>query len=629
VQVTNSTVEILLIDNNQVDSTLIDRLLSNVKGIKTVFRLTKIKEINEVLEFIQQKPPELIFYIFNPQEDSNSSISLKLHKLNSQDIPLILISTVVEYDITSLPLEVDDYLLWSDLSSKLLQKTILFALKRYQSRKKIALISHENIELSSQLLTTKNLFQTIVDNTSSLIWICDQGGNSTFFNQAWRRVLGKKIETRLNTNWMVNIHPQDLVKCQLVFNQALAKNQGFNISYRLKCFDSHYRWISNYAVPQFTVSGKFEGLVGYCFDITAHKTTEQKLIKRADSDRILAQITQKIHASLDLDQILQTTVAEVNQFLQAEKIQINRVDQGGKLTLLFESRLNNPPLRCDIGQPQRFPVVLFQNNLVQLSAGQIVTQQHVTQQQLDSPVIEKNHCSILLIPILSEQKLWGILCLEQCSLPREWKAEEIKLLERVAMELSVAIKQAKLYQQLEQANRELEQLSIVDDLTKIANRRKFDRYITAEWTRLAREQHPLSLILCDIDYFKLYNDTYGHQAGDRCLQAVAEAICQVIKRPADLVARYGGEEFVLVLPNTPLEGAKYLAQQVRLQIESLKLPHINSPIDLYVTLSLGVSCCIPEPNSSFQPLIATADKGLYQAKEMGRNRVVEYGIKPE
>ena len=235
----------------------------------------------------------------------------------------------------------------------------------------------------------------------------------------------------------------------------------------------------------------------------------------------------------------------------------------------------------------------------------------------------------MLIPIISEQQLWGLLCLEQCSVTREWTTEEIKLLERVTMELSVAIKQAQLYQQLEEVNAELAKLSMVDDLTKIANRRKFDQYVTSEWSRLAREQNPLSIILCDIDYFKLYNDTYGHQAGDRCLQVVAQAISQVVKRPADLVARYGGEEFVLVLPNTSVEGAKYLAQRVRQGVEALKLPHINSPIDLYITLSLGVSCCIPQPNSEVATLIAAADQGLYQAKATGRNRVVEYEIKPE
>ena len=108
----------------------------------------------------------------------------------------------------------------------------------------------------------------------------------------------------------------------------------------------------------------------------------------------------------------------------------------------------------------------------------------------------------------------------------------------------------------------------------MANRRQFDRYLALEWKRGAREKQPLSLILCDIDYFKLYNDTYGHQAGDRCLMEVAQTIAKVIKRPADLVARYGGEEFAVILPNTNLSGAKYIAQQIRARVEALKIAHI-------------------------------------------------------
>ena len=621
-QTIDSTLDILLLGNDQADSTLFNRLLNDVQS--QTFRLSKVQDPNNISEFIQQHHPDLIFYIFNPHEENNLSTLLKVQETNTRDIPLILISTIVDFEFRSLSVEVDDYLIWSEMSTALLDKTICLALKRYRNKCEAELMRQENLELKSQLLTNKNLFQTIINNTSTLVWMCDESGNSTFFNQAWSRLLGQKIEPRLHNNWMLNIHPQDLAKCQRKFKQALAKTEGFTMRYRLKRFDNQYLWISNDAVPQFTLNGEFKGLVGYGFDITAHKKIRQKLIQRATSDRLLAQITQKIHACLDLDQILPTTVEEVNQFLQADKIQINRVDQGNNLTLLFESSLNEEHPRCDLTQFPRFLVKLFQNNLAQLSAGQIVRQKCV-----DSSTINDKACSILLIPIICEQQLWGLLCIEKCFMSRERTTEEIKLLERLAMVLSVAIKQAKLYQQLESANRELEQLSLVDELTKIANRRKFDQYIAAEWTRLAREHNPLSLILCDIDYFKLYNDTYGHQAGDGCLQKVAQAIRKVIKRPADLVARYGGEEFVLVLPNTPIEGAKYLAQQVRLQIEALKIPHINSCVDLYVTLSLGISCYVPNSNFGFETLVAEADTALYQAKAMGRNRAVEFDNKPE
>lgn len=175
---------------------------------------------------------------------------------------------------------------------------------------------------------------------------------------------------------------------------------------------------------------------------------------------------------------------------------------------------------------------------------------------------------------------------------------------------------------LKEKNQELERLSNLDGLTKIANRRRFDECLKQEWKRLAREKKPLSLILCDIDFFKLYNDHYGHQAGDDCLIEVAGAIEESLKRPADLAARYGGEEFGIVLPNTLAKGAMFLADLVRNRVRDLKIVHAKSKTDTYVTLSIGVSEVIPNINNTPEELLLRADKALYKAKDMGRNQVV-------
>jgi diguanylate cyclase (GGDEF)-like protein/PAS domain S-box-containing protein len=620
VQAINSTVEILLIDNHQASSVLIERHLAQIRS-DLMLRLTKIRDLDAVSNLIHSKSPDIIFFVFNPANTSDLISLSRIKKANLQDLPIILFAPEINTDLASLPVNLDNYLILSEISPRLLERSIFFALKRFAQTREANFLKQENLELSSQLIKTKDLFQTIIDNTSTLVWMCDALGNTTFFNQAWSRVLGQENGTKLNSNWMLNIHPQDLADCQLQFNQALTEARGFTISYRLEISQDKCIWISNHAVPQFSLEGKFTGLVGYCFDITSLKKTEQKLIQRAASDRLLTQITQKIHAFLELEQILQITVDEVKQFLRAEKIQINRVEETGKLTLLVESRLVDSPLSCDISEPKQVPAELFRHHLPQLSSGKTISQDFV-----ESVSHLPGVCSTLLIPIMGEATLWGLICIENCSLARRWNIEEIDLLERVALELSVGIKQAQLYQQLEEANRELQQLSVMDGLTRISNRRKFDQYIATEWIRLSREQGPLSLILCDIDHFKLYNDTYGHPAGDRCLIEVAQAISKVIKRPTDLVARYGGEEFVLVLPQTPLAGAIHLAQQIRLQVQALKIPHLSSSVDLYVTISLGVSCCIPHPSFDFEVLIAAADQGLYQAKERGRNQAVECAI---
>ncbi|BDM81636.1 sensor domain-containing diguanylate cyclase [Acaryochloris marina] len=175
---------------------------------------------------------------------------------------------------------------------------------------------------------------------------------------------------------------------------------------------------------------------------------------------------------------------------------------------------------------------------------------------------------------------------------------------------------------LKQLNQQLQQLSRIDGLTSIHNRRSFDESLDKEWRRLRREQQPLSIILCDVDHFKQYNDTYGHQAGDTCLQEVALAIDKSVKRPADMVARYGGEEFVVLLPNTPLPGATHIAEMIRTAIEVLRIPHKTSSASDQVTLSLGVATVIPNTQQTYTELLEAADAALYRAKQQGRNRVI-------
>lgn len=175
---------------------------------------------------------------------------------------------------------------------------------------------------------------------------------------------------------------------------------------------------------------------------------------------------------------------------------------------------------------------------------------------------------------------------------------------------------------LQTANRQLQRLATLDGLTQLANRRRFDEYLDQVWRIGVREQQPLSLLLCDVDFFKLYNDSKGHQTGDECLQQVARSLKCAVKRPADLVARYGGEEFAVILPNTHGEGALQVAEGIRSSVRNLAIVHPQSPISEYVTLSVGVSCTVPNQDSSWAALLATADSALYQAKGSGRDRSV-------
>ncbi|WP_297078560.1 diguanylate cyclase [Thermoleptolyngbya sp. M55_K2018_002] len=175
---------------------------------------------------------------------------------------------------------------------------------------------------------------------------------------------------------------------------------------------------------------------------------------------------------------------------------------------------------------------------------------------------------------------------------------------------------------LQAANLELKRLANSDGLTQVANRRRFDEYLSQEWQHMLREQQPLSLILCDVDCFKAYNDVYGHQEGDQCLRQVAQVIDAAVKRAVDLVARYGGEEFAMILPNTASEGAQQVAQEIQASIKALALPHAASSAAPIVTLSQGIATLIPQLDEEPDQLIAAADQALYRAKQSGRDRIV-------
>jgi len=158
----------------------------------------------------------------------------------------------------------------------------------------------------------------------------------------------------------------------------------------------------------------------------------------------------------------------------------------------------------------------------------------------------------------------------------------------------------------------------------VFNRRYFDEKLPTEWKRLQRIPSPLSVIMCDVDCFKSYNDTYGHQAGDECLRMIADAISDTLKRPADCVARYGGEEFVIILPYTPAKGAAKVAEAIRNKIKELNIPHSNSLVSSVVTVSMGVAGAIPTREENPILLIEAADQALYLAKSQGRDRVQIY-----
>lgn len=356
----------------------------------------------------------------------------------------------------------------------------------------------------------------------------------------------------------------------------------------------------------------------------------------------------RIRNSIDLEAILTTTAKEIQAFLNTEQVLIYRCESGqSEATTVVAQSLD--------AESKIIAVEQFISAVNLSSLHSILTESTSVKAVSDTTIAGVSELEIkapdqirsyLILPIWlsksvdnsyddltcpmvkqvfthnQDEGLWGMLIAYNSNKIRKWQEWEINFLQRLTTQVTVAIQQSQLCCQLQTANQKLQQLAILDGLTGIANRRYFDLVLNNEWQRLAREKQPLSLILCDLDYFKSYNDTYGHQQGDRCLQDIARILHDCIQRPADLAARYGGEEFAIILPNTDLSGALYIAQKIVQQLAQAQIPHQKSLVSSYVTFSIGIATKTPDGHQAATTLIALADSFLYQAKKAGRNQII-------
>jgi diguanylate cyclase (GGDEF)-like protein len=256
----------------------------------------------------------------------------------------------------------------------------------------------------------------------------------------------------------------------------------------------------------------------------------------------------------------------------------------------------------------------------------------------DAYIYSQQPKSLLCIPIINQGKMIAILYLENNLSQDAFTAKRLELLKLLSSQAAISLENAQFYASLEEkvsertialqrANKELERLASLDGLTRVANRRRFDEYLQQQWQRLAQQQKPLSLILCDVDYFKRYNDTYGHIAGDEGLRRVAEVLSESVDNPDYLVARYGGEEFAIILPDTTAEQSAAVAEIIQAKMRSLKLEHATSEAGKYLSLSFGVASMVPLAQDQNNPtvLVNLADFALYEAKEQGRDRIHKIG----
>lgn len=616
------TIKVLLIEDNRDDFILINDLLSKVESLKILLDWENTYEAG--LAAITKNEHDACLLDYRLGEKNGLELLKTAIELDCQT-PIILLTSQGEreLDIAAMNIGATDYLKKSEIKESSLERVIRYAVEGNKTRKAVK-------ESQAKLQETQKIAH--LGN-----WEYDLTTKKITWSDEVFRIFGlnpnQPEPTYLQFLKMLAPESRELLKQNLAL--ILEKQEGCEWECKIIRADGTFRYIYTQATVVVDLNRKAIGTFGTMLDITERKEAELAVEEVRQKEYLLGLILERIHQSLNLEEILKTTVDCVRDFLQCDRVVIYRLLADGSGIVENESVAEG----CSsiLGEIIADPCFPNKDIIERYKQGYISIIENV-----EKPEIQQCHADLLrqfqvkanmVLPILISQEgdkqlsditVWGLIIAHQCTKNRQWRVSETDLLRRLATQTAIAIKQAQLYHRLEQLNQELETIAYIDSLTGVFNRRHFDQKLQEEWKRLARDRASISIIMVDVDYFKPYNDTYGHQQGDQCLQEVARAISATAKRPGDFVARYGGEEFVVVLPNTGIEGALKVAENIRIEIEALEIPHQASAVSNWVTSSLGVANSKCSEKSNPEILLQAADIALYNAKTAGRNRVEVY-----
>lgn len=414
-------------------------------------------------------------------------------------------------------------------------------------------------------------------------------------NISWEKIFGYTAEELLNTNIIDYAHSDDHDATAFVFSELLHANHRLTFSNRFRSKDGTYRYID----WELNRHGNYAYVAGTDITHTKLSVAGLKAVKKHlennhshCENKDLCPTRQKILV-VD-DSPLNTKIMETALIEDYEVL----ISHNGKEALSI-CNSNDPP-----------DLILLDVIMPEIDGYEICRRLNRSEKTKDIPVI--------FLTSLTESKdiEFGLTlgAIDYITKPFSVPIIKAKIKNHLAL---------KYYQDTLKINTD------VDQLTQIANRRRFDDTMTKEIKKAKRTGTILSVLLLDIDHFKFYNDTYGHLEGDACLKKVATTLATTLKRPKDLAARWGGEEFTCLLPNTNTEGAQNVAEALRKAIQNLNIPHESSPVNDVVTVSIGVVSSNPIDENSFDNLLKRADEALYQAKETGRNRIVGWHEKIE
>ena len=436
-----------------------------------------------------------------------------------------------------------------------------------------------------KLKASDDLWELALKASNDGIWDFNLATHEKFLSERCLEINGYEFsEIETIEQWLNLIHPEDRDIVTTAFQKHLNQEiPQYVAEYRFLCKNGDYKWLLDRGQAVRDESGKPLRVVGSTSDISDRKRVEAELRQSQSIFQSFFDNAPGIIIIKDLEGRYLLVNQEYVYLLQIPESEIL-----GKTDFEF--------------LPQEVAKNIRSQELQAIFEGIAVSfeQSLLFREQLRTFLITK-------FPILDEHdKPYAVAVIR------------LDISDRKQSEIALAEVEA----ELRQANLELQKLVNLDGLTKIANRRCFDQRIVDEWQRLHREQQPLSLLMFDVDYFKRYNDHYGHQLGDECLIKIAQTVEHLINRPADLLARYGGEEFIVILPNTNLVGALLVANHIGEAIKDLQIPHQDSDVSDFVTVSIGIVSDIPRTERSPHVLINQADQALYYAKQQGRNRAV-------
>ena len=473
--------------------------------------------------------------------------------------------------------------------------------------------------------------RAVFEQSTVGIAFMEPSGRFLQVNTAYTTITGYSEAELLTKTCSEITHPDDSIRCQPQIDQLINGEQSsLVLEKRYRCKDGRDKWVNLNLNTIRVSSGKALSFISsMAVDITDRKQTEQALVQQTTQEQAFNRVVQTIRSSLDLQTIFATAVHEVANLLDICRVGIVQYQperQCWQHVMEYRCRKDIPDTTGfevpDTDNP--FASKLKRFEVVRCDASEAIAD------TVNRPIAEHFPGSWLLVPLVVNDAIWGSFSLFQEPSLAPFNDQQVELVQRLADQIAIAIQQSTLYSQLQSANQQLQYLATHDSLTQLNNRRYFDDQIIREWSRLVRtaEGTWLSLVLCDIDYFKQYNDFYGHVQGDDCLLHVARTLSQSTQRPTDVTARYGGEEFAIILPETDTAGAIHIVEQIQAAIATLRLPHAASSVASQITLSFGIACVYKEDTATLsQPsaptsetLIHMADQALYQAKSQGRNR---------